>query len=166
MNLLGRCAALVLTVTFTGVAQDSRFSTNGADYHSASSMQREGAKLLTQAKAGSGSATLSMEKYPGHFMNLTVRTKSGGGELHANWSDIFVALDGEATVITGGTLVDRQNGAGGESRGTKVEGGSAYVMKKGDVIHISAGVPHQTMVAPGKAFTYFVVKARSQSPSS
>jgi hypothetical protein len=30
----------------------------------------------------------------------------------------------------------------------------------GDVVHIAAGVPHQTLVAPGKQFTYFIIKVR------
>ena len=36
------------------------------------------------------------------------------------------------------------------------------ILHAGDVFHVSPGVPHQTTVAPGKTFTYMVVKAARQ----
>ena len=148
-----------LMVASAGLAHD------GVAYHSAASLKDAEAKLLEQARtSANGIASLAMEKYPGHFMNLVARTKSGGGEIHARWSDVFVVLDGEATVIVGGTVVDPKDGVGGEVRGAKLEGGTSYLLKKGDVLHILAGTPHQTVVAPGHTFTYFVVKAEAPKP--
>ena len=66
-----------------------------------------------------------LERYPGLLTLLTVRTKSGGAEMHANWNDVFVVLDGEATEMTGGTMVDRKEQADGETRGTRLEGWNA-----------------------------------------
>ena len=140
-------------------AQDAGFSTAPGALHTEAEMREQGKALLEKAAKGSGSATLPMEKYAGHFLGLTARTKSGGGEMHARWSDVFVAVEGEATVLVGGTIEDRKDNADGESRGTRVVGGTAYVMHKGDVLHIAPGVAHQTTVAPGKTFIYFVVKA-------
>jgi hypothetical protein len=154
--------AAVLAVGSLGMAQETVMTRNDSDFHSSAWLHEQGDKLLAEARAGSGSATLQLEKYPGHYTSLTARTKSGGGEMHGMWSDVFVALDGEANVITGGSLVGRKDGPGGESRGTSVEGGTDHVMHKGDVIHISPGVAHQTMVPAGKTFVYFVVKAEAQ----
>ncbi len=118
--------------------------------------------MLAEAqKSPGGISTVTLEKYPGHFTMLTVRTRSGGAEMHANWSDIFVVLDGDATEMTGGTIVDRKDGSDGETRGTKVDGGTPTPMHKGDVIHILPNVPHQILLAPGKTFTYFVVKVET-----
>ena len=141
------------------VGQDAAFSTTPGAFHSDAELRAIGAKLLEKAAKGSGSATETMEHYPGHFLGLTARTKSGGGEMHARWSDVFTAVDGEAIVLVGGTLEDRKDVEGGESRGTRVIGGTPYTLHKGDVLHISPGVAHQTTVPAGKTFIYFVVKA-------
>jgi uncharacterized RmlC-like cupin family protein len=66
--------------------------------------------------------------------------------------------DGEATVLTGGTVVDPKEASPGEMRGSGLEGATPHVIRKGDVMHISPGVPHQTVVAAGKTFTYYVIK--------
>jgi mannose-6-phosphate isomerase-like protein (cupin superfamily) len=88
---------------------------------------------------------------------LSTRVKSGGAELHKKYSDIFIVVSGEATEVTGGAIIDPKD-SGDEIRGTRVDGGVAQVLRKGDVITIAPNTPHQTMVAPGQTFTYFVVK--------
>ncbi len=152
----------VLAMATFGVAQDTAMSKNEADYHSAAWLHEQGEKLIAQARAGTGSATLALEKYPGHFMSLTARTKSGTGEMHAEWNDIFVALEGEANVLIGGHLENRMEKPNGESAGTRVVGGTEHIMHKGDVLHIAPGVAHQTTVPEGKTFVYFVVKAAAE----
>ncbi len=117
------------------------------------------ATLVKQAQSSpSGLAGVTLKKYPGHFTMLTARAKSGGAEQHTHWSDIFVVLDGEATVIVGGTTEDGKETTPGEVRGTRVIGGTEHIIRKGDIVHISPGVPHQTILAPGKTFTYYVIK--------
>jgi hypothetical protein len=105
-----------------------------------------------------GSAGMVMKRYPGHYLNLMVRVRTGIGEMHANWSDILVCLDGEADVITGGTLVDRKDQPGGESRGSRSEGGTHHKMRKGDMIHILPNTPHWTVLPPGEHFVFWAVK--------
>ena len=152
-----------LAVSTVAIAQDPLFSKNPTDFHSAAAIHEEAAKLLVEAKANpEGIAQFKMGAYPGHNVTLTVRVKSGQGEMHANWSDVFIVIDGEATVLTGGKLDTPVSKADGEFRGTKVVGGSGQSLHPGDVFHIAPGVPHQTTVAPGKTFTYMVVKAARQ----
>jgi mannose-6-phosphate isomerase-like protein (cupin superfamily) len=130
----------------------------GVDYRPAQSLEELAGKLLQASEStASGNVSVTLDKFPSHFTMLSTRVKSGGAELHKNYSDIFVVVDGEATEVTGGTIVDPTN-TGNEIRGTRVEGGVAQVLRKGDVITIAPNTPHQTMVAPGKTFTYFVVK--------
>lgn len=115
--------------------------------------------LQEQAAKGDGSASETLEKYPHHYTMLAFREKSGGGELHQNFADIFVILDGHATVVTGGKIVDEKSVGPGEIRGKSVEGGARLDVSAGDVVHIPAGTPHQTLVPEGKTVTYFVIKA-------
>jgi mannose-6-phosphate isomerase-like protein (cupin superfamily) len=129
------------------------------DRRSADAISTQGKSLLEEAgKSPTGIASATLEKYPGHYTMLTARTKSGGAEMHADWNDIFFILDGEATEVTGGTIVDPKEVSPGETRGTKVEGGTPTPMRKGDIIHIVPNTPHQTVLAPGKTFTYYVIK--------
>jgi hypothetical protein len=119
-------------------------------------------ELLKRAKATSdGSAGMVMKRFPGNYLNLMVRVRTGIGEMHADWSDILVCIDGEADVITGGTLVDRKDQAGGESRGSRSEGGTHHRMRKGDVIHILPNTPHWTVLEPGKNFVFWAVKIQA-----
>lgn len=91
---------------------------------------------------------------------LTVRNASGGAEVHEHYADIFFVVDGEATLTSGGTVVDPKTTAPGEIRGNSVSGGVQQKLGKGDVIHISPNTPHQLTIAKGKSFTYFVVKVK------
>jgi hypothetical protein len=130
-----------------------------ADEFSADFMTQHVPALLEKAKTTSdGTASIVMHRYPGNYLNLMVRVRTGIGEMHANWSDILVCIDGEADVITGGTLVDRKDQAGGESHGSRTEGGTHHPMRKGDIIHIMPGVPHWTVLEPGKNFIFWAAK--------
>ena len=130
------------------------------NYYSNAELHRMAQKLEQQASSnGTGIAAENLEKYPGHFTMLTVRTASGGAEEHANDADIFFIVDGEATLKTGGSIVDPKTTAPGEIRGTKVQGGVQQKLSKGDVVHISPNTPHQMLLEAGHSLTYFVVKA-------
>ncbi len=118
--------------------------------------------LRQQATQGDGSASETLEKYPHHYTMLAFRSHSGGGELHENYADLFYILDGSATVVTGGPLVDRHSSGPGEVRGSSVNGGSREDVKAGDVVHIPAGVTHQMIVPEGGTVTYFVVKVQEE----
>lgn len=119
----------------------------------------ERAKHLQQAAAqGDGSASETLEKYPHHYTMLAFRARNGGGELHQNFADLFYILDGHATVLTGGEMVEAKSTGPGEVRGSSVRGGSRQDVKAGDVVHIPAGLPHQMLVSEGESVTYFVVK--------
>lgn len=156
ITLLAGCTA---TQALAQAAVPETKTGPGIDRRSHEQLEEQARSMLADAlKSPSGIASVTLEKYPGHFTMLTVRTKSGGAEMHGQWNDIFVVLDGEATELIGGTIVDQKSAPGGETRGTRVEGGTPTPMRKGDVIHISPNTPHQTVLAPGKTFTYYVIK--------
>jgi len=121
-------------------------------------LAQRGEALLDQARAGSGSAGITLARYHGHYTMLTARTGSGGGELHAHYSDFLIVLDGEGTEMTGGTMVDPKEGANGETRAKTLEGATPHPLHKGDVIHIPAGTPHQAIEAPGQSIIIYVIK--------
>jgi mannose-6-phosphate isomerase-like protein (cupin superfamily) len=121
----------------------------------------ERAKHLRQlAAAGDGSASETLDKYPHHYTMLAFRTRNGGGELHQNFADLLYILDGHATLVTGGEVVDSKTTTPGEIRGASVKGGVQQELKSGDVVHIPAGTPHQMLVTDGDSVTYFVMKVQ------
>ena len=63
-------------------------------------------------------------------------------ELHANEADLFYVVEGDATQVLGGTVVDGKETGPGQIRGSKVEGGQTYQLGKGDVMWVPAGMPH------------------------
>jgi mannose-6-phosphate isomerase-like protein (cupin superfamily) len=134
-------------------------STARTDFIASQDIQAKLAALIGQVPA-SGSAGNKIFDAGSHSLALSVRTKSGGGEAHAHFDDIMIVVDGAATEVTGGTVVDAQTGPDGETRGISVAGGNAQPIAKGDIIHILAGTPHQMIVAPGGSIRYIVVKIR------
>ena len=130
-----------------------------AEYFSAQDIQKQLADLAPQAKS-SGSSGSTFGDYTSHQLKLSVRTSSGGAEVHAHYDDVFVVTQGQATLITGGTVVDPKTDADGETKGPSIHDGNTQVISVGDVVHIPAGTPHQLKIAPGTLFSTIVVKVK------
>lgn len=96
----------------------------------------------------------------GYKIHASRREAPGMAEVHVRDTDIIYVLDGTATVVTGGTVVDGASlaGSAGEIRGSSIRGGIPQRLAKGDVFIVPNGVPHQftEVAAP---FLYYVVKA-------
>jgi mannose-6-phosphate isomerase-like protein (cupin superfamily) len=118
---------------------------------------------LVQAARRSGSSGATLADYPSHSIKLSVRTSSGGAEVHAHYDDIFFVTEGKATLISGGTVIQAKTDSSGETKGSGIENGTAETITKGDVVHIPAGVAHQLRIAPGDVYSSIVVKVR-ESP--
>jgi mannose-6-phosphate isomerase-like protein (cupin superfamily) len=157
--LLPSALYALLVAAASGQASQNPARSEPFDELSGPQLTTQSEALLKEAKASpSGIASVTLKTYPRHFTMLTVRVKSGGAEQHDHFADIFVVLDGEATEVIGGKIPNSSSAKPGEVRGARVEGGVDHPMHKGDIVHIAPGTPHQTLVAPGKTFTYFVIK--------
>jgi glc operon protein GlcG len=85
------------------------------------------------------------------------RSSAGMGEVHERDTDIIYVLDGAATLVTGGTLVNGNTIAQDEVRGTAIAGGNTRQLVKGDVVVVPNGTPHWFSDVKGP-FLYYVVK--------
>ena len=92
-----------------------------------------------------------------HRVMTARRTEPGEVELHEHENDVFYILAGEATFITGGTMLGKRQTEPGQWRGVDIQGGDVYQLKQGDVILIPAGIPHWFESVPTQ-IDYFVVK--------
>ncbi|MFZ0661878.1 MAG: hypothetical protein WAM66_04240 [Acidobacteriaceae bacterium] len=130
-----------------------------AQVFSGKEVRSQMAGLVQKAKA-SGSSGAKLADYGSHAIQLSVRTKSGGAEVHAHFDDIFYVTEGRATLVTGGSVIDPEAGADGETKGSGIRSGQSRVIVKGDIVNIPAGTPHQVKVAPGDVFAAVVIKVK------
>ena len=88
---------------------------------------------------------------------LAQRRGSGEVEVHDTTNHVFIIVEGEATMVTGGTLVGAKQTAPGQVRASDVKGGQTYHLTKGDVITIPKNTPHWWKEVPSKNVEYYGV---------
>lgn len=135
-----------------------------------------GAKALTSSSASTTAATNSAITYfdkdkvaaafakgiplievNNYKVHASRREAPGMAEIHNLDTDIIYVLEGSATLVTGGTVVDGKTTALNEIRGKEISGGDTRKLIKGDVMIVPAGTPHwfKEVNAP---LLYYVVK--------
>ena len=134
-----------------------------AEHWSHPVLMERGLYLGKLAHLGDGQASETLREYPRHAIMLSFRARDGVAELHENFADVFCVLEGRATLLTGGTVVNPQQVGPGEIRGASIEGGTRQELGAGDIAHVPAGVPHQMLIPGDKTFTSFVVKIEEKS---
>ena len=85
------------------------------------------------------------------------RDKAGQVEVHDKETDVMYVIDGDATFVTGGSMIGGKVTKAGQSLGTDIKGGDTHHLSKGDVIVVPAGVPHWFKEVP-HSVSYYVVK--------
>jgi mannose-6-phosphate isomerase-like protein (cupin superfamily) len=88
---------------------------------------------------------------------LAQRRSAGEVEVHEKTNHVFIIVEGEATLVTGGTLVGARETAPNQRRASSVEGGETHHLTKGDVITIPAKTPHWFKDVPTKTIAYYAV---------
>ncbi|MGD0800590.1 MAG: hypothetical protein ABR906_04665 [Terracidiphilus sp.] len=132
------------------------------DHFTQSQLTEKAQSLNAKAQGSEGAASVKLNVYPNHYTMISLRHKNGGAEIHEAYADFFFVVQGEATLVTGGTMLDGKTVSPGEIRGTAVQGGSRTTLSQGDMVHIPASVPHQLLVADGGTFMYFVIKVKEK----
>ena len=94
---------------------------------------------------------------PDFAVSIAKRVTAGQVEVHDKETDTFYVLDGEATFVTGGTMVGGRVSRPNQQVGTDIQGGQTQHLSKGDVISIPAGVPHWFKEV-SKPIAYYMVK--------
>ena len=152
-----RCAFLVAPtlLAFAG--------TQGVDYYSASELQGKAKEMGANAKSNSNTPVVNpLLKYGNDYTLLVYRNADGQAELHEHESDLYMVVDGEATLVSGGTMLEKKGKSAGEFVGSGISNGQSQALKKGDVVHIAPNIPHQLKVKSGQTFSYFVQKVKEQ----
>lgn len=93
----------------------------------------------------------------GGFRPFASVDKSPVAEVHDNEADLFYVIEGRATQVLGGRVIDGKPTGPGQVRGPKTEGGQTYELGKGDIMWVPAGMPHWFPEIP-EALSYLLVK--------
>src|SRR5579862_5599433 len=138
------------------------------------------AVLLTGAGASVGSGVPASVQYIAHdkvaevmakggpivndpgLVVLAQRRESGPVEYHDHTNHVFIMVEGEATLVVGGTMVDAKRTAPDQMRAPSINGGTTYHLAKGDVITIPAKTPHWFKEVPTKTVAYYAINIESQ----
>ena len=96
--------------------------------------------------------------FDGHSLSLIQRNANGVVEVHLHKHDILFIRQGTATLITGGEVVNSKDTGGGEIRGDSIQNGTKRMIHAGDIVQISAKIPHQILLNPGETVAYAAVK--------
>ena len=82
---------------------------------------------------------VSVGPYP---VALEYRTGTTAPSVHKDRAELIYVMDGGCTLVTGGKLVNAQEGTGGNESGTAIEGGTPRKIAKGDYVMVPPDTPH------------------------
>jgi len=168
MNRFQRTFALAALVAAATIPQTG--STTAAAGATAASATT-GAGVTTAAGAGGVTYLPAAEVRAGfshgavlvdagrYMVHASRRDAAGQAEVHARDTDIIYVLEGAATLVTGGAVVEGKDTAPDEVRGSAIAGGETRTLAAGDVVIVPNGTPHwfREVKAP---FLYYVVKVK------
>ena len=92
------------------------------------------------------------------FLQHEKDVSTNQAEVHDGADDMFVVLEGTATLILGGRLESPQQIQPGEWRSPGIAGGKEFKMAKGDLAIVPRGTPHMR-VTTGEDVSILIIKA-------
>jgi mannose-6-phosphate isomerase-like protein (cupin superfamily) len=101
--------------------------------------------LLAKAKAARKDQPTVSERIlqlPPYNANLEYRASVGPAAVHETEAEIFYVIEGSATMMTGGKLVNEKRTNAANLTGTAIEGGTSRAVAKGDFIIVPEKTPH------------------------
>ena len=129
-----------------------------ADHWTRPILMERAAYLAKLAKYGEGYAKETIKEYPQHCVMLSFRSRDSEAEMHEHFAHMFLVLNGNATLVCGGTLAGCTRIAPGKIRGASLEGGVRNQLRVGDVVHIPAGRPYQLLLRGENTITCLVLR--------
>ncbi len=111
-------------------------------YTSAADVQALIAKSKTDRKPDQAAFNSRLLGAAPYNVNLEYRAAPIPAAVHEREAEIFYVIDGTATMVTGGKLVNETRTNPSNLTGSGVEGGVTRTVSKGDFILVPEGTPH------------------------
>ena len=121
-----------------------------ADVADAAAVTAEIAAMEREMKPGQGFAWRPLVKDGERTAAIEVWKRPGRPAVHPDQAEYAIVLEGAGTLVSGGTLVSAKTTRADLVEGDRIEGGTTRKLARGDVLLISAGVPHWFGVTGGR----------------
>ena len=100
------------------------------------------AKAKSERKEGQGLVSERILQLAPYNANLEYRASVANAAVHEREAEVFYVIDGTATMVTGGKLVNETRTNADNLSGTAIEGGTSQTIAKGDFIIVPENTPH------------------------
>lgn len=111
-------------------------------YTSASDVTALIAKAKAQRNNNQPTVAEPMLELSGYDGHLEYRASVGNAAVHEKEAELFYVIDGSATLVTGGKLVNEKRTDAANLSGSAIEGGSSRNIAKGDWVIVPQNTPH------------------------
>jgi mannose-6-phosphate isomerase-like protein (cupin superfamily) len=135
---------LSLTLVSAAVAQQSAAPSAQAMklFSSSADVAALAAKAKSERKPDQPLVAERILQLAPYNANLEYRASVGPAAVHEKEAEVFYVIDGSATMVTGGTLVNEKRANPENLAGTGIEGGMTRSVAKGDFIIVPENTPH------------------------
>jgi mannose-6-phosphate isomerase-like protein (cupin superfamily) len=148
-------------------ARPERDRTEPASHHWSGPVLLERVAYLRKlAHFGEGSAKDTIREFPDYSISLMVLTRSGDAVVDEEHGLTFLVLDGRATLVSGGAVERARRVAASELRGAAITGAEIREVRRGDVVHLAAGTPHQILISGDGRLAVLVTRVQQARGSS
>jgi mannose-6-phosphate isomerase-like protein (cupin superfamily) len=144
MRAIVICLAFLL-VTAAATAQQPAAQTPAPairTYTSSADVEALVAKAKAERKEGQGLLSQRLIELAPYNVNLEYRAAIAPAAVHEKEAELFYVVDGAATMVTGGKLVNETRTNPTNLSGTAIEGGTSRTIAKGDFIMVPENMPH------------------------
>jgi len=144
MRAFGICIVLALLAAAAAAQQPAAQSPDQTMKTFASSNDVMGliAKAKSERKEGQALVSERILQLAPYNVTLEYRTAVAAAAVHEREAEMFYVIDGSATMVTGGKLVNETRPNADNLSGTAIEGGTSRTVAKGDFIIVPENTPH------------------------
>src|SRR5215475_8909486 len=111
-------------------------------YTSAAEITAMMAKAKADRKPDQANLIQNILRLAPYSANLEYRGAVGPASVHEKEAELFYVIDGTATLVTGGKLVNETRTNAENLSGTAIEGGNKQNIAKGDFMIVPENTPH------------------------
>ncbi len=138
--LLSALAGATLLAAATPAAAQT--SADPTSFAAAKDVQAQLKTMLAEMKPGQGFAWKPLVRDGTNIAAIEIWKKPGKPAVHPDQAEYAIVLEGAGTLVSGGTMPDRETRNATLVEGSRIEGGTTRTLAPGDVILVPAGVPH------------------------
>ena len=138
------CLGFMLLTT-TASAQQPPVQATGPmikTYTSSADVEALIAKAKAERKPDQGNFSQRLLELTPYNVNIEYRAAIAPAAIHEKEAELFYVVDGAATMVTGGKLVDETRTNATNLSGTGIENGVSRTIAKGDFIIVPENMPH------------------------